>query len=173
MTIDIIGTGESSANYVKQGISIGVNDVWKIHKTNYLVCLDLPGSFSKERLRIILNSRPQKFFTQLDCWKPLMKSFEKIEFANGSGNLTNFNNLKTVSYSNNSPFVACVLAHRMGARQINLYGVDFNFHPNFKDENMIKKTLKDFKALSELLLSKGCKMAVTKDSKLAEIINVI
>ncbi|MES2397948.1 MAG: hypothetical protein V4549_18190 [Bacteroidota bacterium] len=173
MNIDVIACGESALKYAYTGnITVGVNDCYKIHPVDYLVCVDLPRAFEKERLRQILNSRPIKFYTQLSDWKALMKTYEHIDFANGSGVLKRFGKDNTICYSNNSAFVACVIAYKLGAKQINLYGADFNTHPNFIDNNL-KKTLKDFKALDNLLSLNGCKLMVTKESRLSEIIQSI
>jgi len=172
MTIDVICCGESSSRYKDSGkITIGVNDVYKIFPVQHLVVIDLPSAFKKERLRQILNSRPVKFYSQLEEWKPLMKTFEYIEFANGSGNLSNFGRDKKIYYSNNSAFVAVVIAYKIGGTDIRVYGADFNTHPNFTEENNLKKTLKDFKLLSLLLAENNCKLSVTKESKLSTVIN--
>ncbi len=173
MKIDVICCGESSKDYVNTGnVTVGVNDCYRIYPVDYLVCVDLPKAFSKERLRQILNSRPIKFYSFLNEWKPLMKTYEKITLANGSGNLKQLNTDK-VCYSNNSAFVAVVMAYKLGAKEINLYGADFNTHPNFKDANNLKKTLKEFKELNKLLSLNGCKLMVTKESRLSDFIPCI
>lgn len=170
MEIDVIGCGESALKYTNTGnLTVGVNDCNKIYPVDYLVCVDLPKSFQKERLRTILNSRPKKFFSQLQEWHSLILNFQKIKFSIGSGVLSDFDNKETVCYSNNSTFVAVVIAYKLGAKEINLYGADFNTHPNFIDNNL-KKTMKDFKSLNNLLFLKGCKLRVTKESSLSTII---
>ena len=172
MDFDVICCGESALKYSNTGnITIGVNDCNKIYPVDYLVCVDLPSAFSKERFKTILNSKPKKFFSQLREWDNLVNNYEKIEFVNGSGLFNDYD--KKICYSNNSPFVACVMAYKLGARRINLYGADFNSHPNFIDVINLKKTLKDFNGLNKVLLSKGCNLYVTQESKLSAFINVM
>lgn len=169
MTIDILGLGESLSEYKgKINVSIGVNDIYKHSPADYLVCVDPPKSFSKERLRTILNSQPKKFFTQLDCWQPLVRNMELIKFAHGNGRIVDLDTDR-ICYSNNSAYVACVLAYKMGAKVINLYGVDFNSHPNFKNESL-EKTLNNYLSLYDNLLVRGVKMHCTKQSRLNEFI---
>jgi len=174
MKIDVIACGESALNYVNTGnTTVGVNDCYRIYPVDYLVCVDLPSAFNRERLTTIVKSKPKMFYSQLYNWNAYFENFELLVFSFSSGNLTYFNNKPTIAYSNNSAFVACSLAYKLGAKEIFLYGADFNTHPNFTEENNLKKTLKDFNALNEKLLQLGCKLRVTKESKLSSIIESI
>ena len=93
-----------------------------------------------------------------------MPTFELIKLNSGRGNIKEIES-ENYCYSNNSPYVAVVLAYKLGATTINIYGVDFNTHKNFKD-NMLLAAIKDFKVLFDYLKSKGIKINVTKSSKL-------
>lgn len=170
MKIDVLGLGESINRFNhSRNITIGVNDIFKHHSVDYLCIVDVPNKFTKERLHTILLSTPKKFFTQLDEWQPLVNNYQKIKFANGRGNLKDLNNRELFCYSNNSTFVACVIAFKLGAKEIYLYGADFNNHPNFS-ENSLNRVEKDFNDLYNALLTFGCTLYVTKESCLSAFI---
>ena len=165
MIINVLGLGESLKDFKQDGsITIGVNDIWKYHKTHYIVCVDRINAFSVERFKTIHHSKPIKFLSHLEEWQPLMPTFELIKLNSGRGNIKEIES-ENYCYSNNSPYVAVVLAYKLGATTINIYGVDFNTHKNFKD-NMLLAAIKDFKVLFDYLKSKGIKINVTKSSKL-------
>jgi len=171
MIIDVIACGESALNYTNKGnVTVGVNDCYKIYPVDYLVCVDLPSAFSKKRLKIILKSKPKKFFCPFDDWRNMITMYEHIKLVNASGCVKELNKKEKICYSNNSPFVAVVMAYHLGATKIKLYGADFNTHRAFKNENNFKKTLKDFRNLNSEMLRNGCKLYVTKESKLSAII---
>jgi len=173
MEIDIIACGESALNFKHTGnMTVGVNDCYKIFPVKHLVVIDLPSAFLKARLKIIKDSVPLQFYSHLTVWDSLVKNFNQITFAHGCGNFNEFYS-KAYTFSNNSAFVACVLAHKLGANQINLYGADFNTHPNFLRETSFKKTLKDFDNLNKILAENNCKLRVTKESKLSNFIDTI
>lgn len=174
MEIDVIACGESALNYKNTGnLTVGVNDCYKIYPVKHLVVIDAISRFSRQRLITIGNSTPSKFYSQLNEWDNVLRSvFIPITFANGSGNFNQFYTGK-YTYSNNSAFVAVVLAHKLGANQINLYGADFNTHPNFTDANNLKKTLNEFNYLNKILAENNCKLRVTKESKLSNFIQTI
>jgi len=125
MIISVLGLGESVNEFINNGsTTIGVNDIWKHHKADYVVCVDRINAFTVNRLSTILKSKPKKFLTHLEEWKRIMPTFELIELSKGRGNLNDIDN--TFAYSNNSVFVAVVLAYKLGATEINIYGADFN-----------------------------------------------
>jgi len=162
---DVLGLGESLKEYKPSGNkTIGVNDIWKHYSVDYLICIDRPSGFSKERFKTILNSKPIKFFSHLEDWKIYNPNFELMILTSPRGSLDNIEGTG-ICYSNNSMFVAVVMAYKLGAKEINIFGADFNTHPNFQD-NKIHTTLKDFKKLFLYLKSKGIKINISKGSKL-------
>lgn len=173
MKMDVLGLGESVLSYVNTGNqTVGVNDINKYYPVDYLVVVDLPRRFTGNRLATIKKSIPKKFFTYLEEWRGIVFNYEKINLAPGRGFLNHLHDKDLVCHSNNSTFVACVMAYKLGAKEIYLYGADFNTHPNFTDDPL-KRTLKDFKALYDKLLKVGVKMYVTKESRLSEFIPVM
>lgn len=176
MKFDVLGLGESISRYVHTGNqTIGVNDIWKYHKTDYVVCVDLPEKFTEERLNTILESDTAAFITQLNEWMPYFHQclirFWKIDFAPGRGSLEKLDS-DLICYSNNSTYIACIMAWKLGAKELYLYGVDFKTHKNFKDASL-ERALKDFKQLYQALTRRGVKMYVTAESRLSEFIPTI
>jgi hypothetical protein len=169
MKIDVLCLGDSIHRYeVCENTTIGVNDINKFFPdtpVDYLVCVDLPACFTKERLHTIENSWCKKFFTPFDEWKN-HDSYQKIRLAPGRSNMKMFDNKDLVSYSNNSAFVACVMAFKLGAKEIRLFGADFTSHPNFTGQSF-KRAMDDFKSLHALLSERDVKLSVTKESMLS------
>lgn len=172
MKFDVLGLGESLSSYVNKGNqTIGVNDIWKRYPTDYLCVVDLIEKFTPDRFETIKNSKPKKFFCHLVEWHQHVSNFQQINLSPGRGLLTNLDS-NLICYSNNSTYTACVLAFKLGAKELYLYGCDFNTHKNFKDKNL-EKTLKDFKLLYKTFYNRGIRMYVTKESKLSQFIPVI
>lgn len=170
MKIDVLGLGESLQEFKpSSNIIIGVNDINKHHCVDYLVIVDKPEKFTEDRLDTILCSHPQKFYTHLDEWEKLVGNYQKINLALGRGNISNIES-QDVCYSNNSTYVAVVIAYKKGATQINIFGADFNNHPNFREGSGLNSTLKDFKQLFDYLKSKGVEVNVSNGSRLKELI---
>jgi len=164
-TINIIGLGLSNQRYeVDNNISIGVNDSLKYFETDYLVCVDLPKKFNSNRLKYIVNNKAQ-LYTHLNDWNSYRSNNTIIKLAKGRGSLKELDS-DSFCYSNNSTYVATILAYKLGAKEINLYGVDFNNHSNIKD-TIKDQAIKHFVELSEALDLRSIKLRTTKESSLS------
>lgn len=148
MKISVIGLGETAKDFKPDGsITIGVNDVTG---TDYMVCIDTPLSFSAERFSTICveGMNTKGFFSQKTEWRRFEK-FIKIELKN----IGAFNNRwgEFIPSSNNSPFVACGIAHKFfSAREVYLYGVDFYTHPVLAGDSFFKTAVNDFRQLQHI-----------------------
>lgn len=161
----ILGLGESLKNFSPNGsITIGVNDIYKHFPSDYIVCVDKPDRFSPERLNTIKSSAHKKFFSHLPEWHPIISNFQLIKLYQGRGIFTNLDS-DSIAYGISSPIVACVIAYKMGAKQIDLYGVDFNTHPQFVNRNL-DRAIKEFLLLNAEFKKKGIKMTCQKESRL-------
>lgn len=146
MLVHVIGLG-STAKYFKPdgNITVGVNDVVGC---DYQVCVDRPNGFNKSRLDTINRVRAKAFYTHLDEWR-YIHGYTKINLKNINAHNGRWNEF--IPSSNNSPFVACGIAfHFLGATEIRLWGVDFNDHPNIKDE-MREQAVRDYALLNKKL----------------------
>jgi hypothetical protein len=154
MTIEVLGLGESLSEYKPNGnTTIGVNDIYSRVKTDYVVCVDTFEPFTHERLRTILNTKCKGFYTHLDCWKSVQNYTEiKIHRVAELDS-------ELFRYSNNSPFVACILAYKLGAKKIILWGVDMNTH-HALNGNSRDKAISDYIKLKGDLKEKGCELVI-------------
>lgn len=163
MIVEVLGLGESLEFYqANENTTVGVNDIWKKVKTDYVVCVDVPSVFNAERLGAIRATNCKGFYSQCLEWSSL-PNFKKIEFAGSRGSFFDFDTDK-FCYSNSSAFVAVVLAYKLGATEIIMHGVDFISHKHFKGHSYDKAIL-DFRNLQKelekrfVLLSVGNKFS--------------
>jgi len=161
----VLGLGESLKNFSPNGsTTIGVNDIYKYFPADFVVCVDKPERFTPERLKTITSSNHKKFFSHLPEWHPLLSNFQLIKLFNGRGNFTNIDS-DLIAYGISSPIVACVIAYKMGAKKIDLYGVDFNTHPQFVNKNL-ERAINEFVLLNSVFKSKGIELTCQKQSRL-------
>ena len=120
----VIGCGESAplASSVKDCIVIGVNDIGRLLTPDYLLVVNDKYAFSQDRWQWIEKTGVQYVFSHL----PNMQvSNEKLViFKLGRYRQVNLDR-ESIDYSNNSPYMAIILAYYMGASKIGLLGVDF------------------------------------------------
>ena len=69
---------------------------------------------------------------------------KKVRIPLGSPHKYDLDDNMVINYSNNSPFIACVIAYHMGAKNIFLDGVDFTQNHFFAETgtHMLNKDLK-------------------------------
>lgn len=136
--IAVIGLGPSVSLYPGTGfdLTIGVNDAWRVVKTDYLVCLDRPERFTEERLKIINESMPVRFYSQLEQWAhrpdyyPIKLQYDYPKYVCRLGD-------KAMPKSMCSPFVACAIAYKFHeADRIELFGVDMTNHPLLHNDTL-------------------------------------
>lgn len=171
MTVDILALGETLSEFKQsENITIGVNDIHSKIKTDFVVCVDSPKAFKGERLESLKATNCKGFYSQVEDWKNL-PNFNLIEFNLGRGLVDGLDNDK-FCYSISSPYVAVILAYKMKARNIVLYGADYQTHPNFIDDR-IQRVLKDFKTLRIALNKRGVGLFVCSEfSELSRVMPV-
>lgn len=170
--IHILGLGESLDFFKNDGnITIGVNDINRLHLTDHVVIVDPIRCLTDENKETVKKSDSQ-FWSQLDEYNGFVKKFNKIELCNGRGLVDDFDSEKFV-YSITSPFVAVHLAYKLGATDIIMWGVDFNY-ARCNDEKDIEpmdalrqeRALKDFLSLKNALNSRGVNFYVGNEISL-------
>lgn len=175
MKFAILGTGNSIKDFIPSPeiTTVGVNDIEKFIRTDYIVCVDPPRVFNKERLKIITESKPKTFFTlkgndgeDYDEWQKYFKNIKQFKQAEPRGNPDMLSSETYLPVSICSPFSACCVAYKLGAKEITLYGVDLINHPNFSEE-LIQRIIKDFVKLKVELEKRGVKLFVgSKETRL-------
>lgn len=163
-TISVLGLGESIQNFLakeNKDTTIGVNDVAKYYSPNYLVCLDMPQSFAMERWQTIAKTNTTCVFSHrvLPVNSPLcLVGFRerKDYYLNDCGRLN-----KSII----SPFVACVIAYYMGAKRIEVYGMDLNTH---HAKHHVNRITEDFKGLNKSMIKAGVELVQTNPKSLIQ-----
>jgi hypothetical protein len=167
--IAVCGLGESIKLYTPDyDLTIGVNDIWRIVKTDVVVCLDNPKVFNPDRLKVINECTPQAFYSQMVVWDT-RKDFIKINLLDGyPDNLVQFNT-PALHKSLCSPFVACEIAYKFYfADEIHLFGVDLINHPHL-DKPLCAKIITHFRNLKTALNKKGCDLIIHGEGILRNI----
>ena len=141
----ILGLGETCKLWDGKGYSIGVNDIFgRGIKTDALVVVD---NFRKyhERYRIIQDSRPREFFSQLTWWRdhPNYKEITLRRFKD-------IFKLGTIYSSNTTPIIAMSIAAKKGFKEIVLHGVDFVDHKVCNGKALTKEIIVYLKFITEL-----------------------
>lgn len=160
MIIDVLGLGESLSLFRpnKDNITFGVNDIFRYYPVDYLVCIDKPNRFNDERLKIIKQSAPIKFFSHLNEWDR-QPNFELIKLQQQFPTRVCDLDLEKIPKSVFSPYVAIALAYKLFKPSlINIYGVDMVSHDNLSKYRDRIRT--HFKYLKMALAKKGCQANV-------------
>ena len=168
--IAVLGTGPSLKLFMPEefDLTIGVNDIWRFHKTDVVVCLDHAKVFRGERLKTLNECKPKHFFSQIVNWD-FKEGFRKLDFKHTYPDA--IVRLRTPSYEKSfcSPFVAVQVAWRsFDADEIHLFGVDMDNHPHF-DAKLRARMKIHFRLLKEALKKEGCEMIVHGDGILKDL----
>lgn len=187
MIAAVVGCGESAKNWAhhtavsdyfafdRDLMVYGVNDAekwgWSFDK---LVVVNGPHQFTTDRMEYIRKCPASKLYTHAPAaWTAYFPTANRIR-------LTEFNphalRLKKdlIYKSKTSPFVAMSMAFNDGATEINLFGVDFNYHKVFhRGTRPGDKEIERYVQFSEKLAKAGTKVRVTKESALSKFIDTI
>jgi len=153
MLVNVVGLGESAKSWNGEGFSIGVNDAFRFRPTNYLMVINAPNKFNAERLKIITESKPEKFIAHNYGWQkwfPDMEYIVPVSFTSAM--------IKDKVYcSRTSPFAAMSYAYNMGAKEIVLWGVDFKTHKYFyPGSGDLRAEMGAYSCFIEALTARGC-----------------
>lgn len=167
--VAVLGLG-SSVNLFDPAdfdLSVGVNDIWRVFKTDIVVCVDKPQAFTRERLITITECKPQAFHSHAVIWDK-RPDFRKIDLLPGYPDLICDLNKPGYWKSFCSPFVAVQIAFKeYGATEIHLFGVDLINHPHL-DRALCAKIKTHFRHLKQALADKGCPLIVHGNGILTE-----
>ena len=156
MTYNIIACGETAKHWDGSGHSIGVNDSFKWgHHIEHLVVCNRPAMFSHDRAEIIKNSKPDHFYSHKSDWAQYFPKWNKLNLIPWYGSFK----LGNIYNSDTSPFIAMCLAARLGAKEIILWGCDFQNHSKFKaDDPGTKREIEQYLGLIKELDEIGIKI---------------
>lgn len=153
-------------------ITIGVNDVGRYTEVDYLLLVDGPEQFTPERLDIVKRTLPYNNFVLSTNWMKFLDRCVPITLASERRSLKTLDdplNFSNLPFSYNSPFIAAILAYRMEAQTINLFGIDFNTDscPEYRRQNIY-----DWHNLYNALTKKGIKVFTCPGSQLEAFIPI-
>lgn len=176
MKIAILGLGESLDQIYTDttighfDLTIGVNDIWSKHKTDFVVCVDRPDRFTPERLEIINNCCPKRFYSQLDDWSR-RSDFYRIKLQPDYPNHICQLGIPAIPKSFCSPFIAAAIAFKLhDAGEIHLFGVDLLTHPNLHDQT-VERIRRHFINLRDALAPHNVRLVVHGNGALRSVTN--
>lgn len=184
--IYVLGLGPTLNNFTPNGTpTIGVNDINKKlldlnkgHKTDYLVLQDNPPNFEYDRYLDIINHPPKStVFSNHNIFRDLFTEnpFEHLRLVPFHYSIldtpvTKFNKWEIPS-SIDSTFLACVIAARLGYKNIVLFGADFTNHPRLSQQ--LGTITGQYELLKEKLKNHGINLyCCSKQSKLSQVLPV-
>lgn len=170
MKIAVCGLGESihELNVNDFDLTIGVNDIWRVVRTNYIVCVDHRERFTPERLAIIDASRPWIFYSHLPEWNK-RSDFRLIQLQHDYPNYVCQLDIPALPKSLCSPFIAAAVAYaNHDPREIHLFGVDLIDHPNLH-ESSCKRIVQHFTTFHDALRQRGVGFIVHGRGILAKV----
>lgn len=170
MTFNIVACGSSAMHWDGTGHNIGVNDAGKWgYKLQHLLLANAPGKFEAERLKTIIDSKPDNFYSNTESWKKYFPEMIHYKTESWNGILIKKRGLTTM---NSSPCIAMHLAWQLGATKLVLWGVDFTDHPVINGSSL-KTELRQYRAFIHGLKENGVETYLgSKGSALEEFINV-
>ena len=142
-------------------------------EVDYLLLVDHPAHFQPWKVEAIKKGRPYNYFIVDLAWLAYLDKTicVPVQLGDTRGDLRHLDNCQlmfsNVPFSYNSPFIAACLAARMGAKRINLFGIDFRSdsaqdHREISDKN-VEHWFKLYMALSAM----DIKVYTTPESKLS------
>lgn len=171
-TIHILGLAPSVQAYqpTKEVVTIGVNDIFKYHKTDILLLMDRIDSFTPDRLNVIMNSKPLETYSNLKEWD-FMPGFKKFGLDFRGGYCDNLGKISKMPFHVDSTFTAVCLAYYFGTKEIIMYGVDFYGHSSLMHYE--EQILFAYSLLCETLRIKGVSLKIYNcKSLLAQVLPV-
>jgi hypothetical protein len=168
----VFGKGQSVnqilGSYIpKDIITFGVNDIYRAIPVNYVIFADDLDPVPEERRNYILNNNAKNIFTYQ---KQYLRHDDKIVFldlaVSDSGKLKYLDSDEMTDCSSTSPYIAVLLAYKMGCREIGMIGVDFTKNHFFAEDGeyelvtkgYFKKIDKDYTNLYKKLKENNCNL---------------
>jgi hypothetical protein len=149
--IIVCASGESMKNLLpceyreiklnKDVILLGVSHVNRYIQTDYLVCIDAEVNFIETGYDFneVANTKAKYVFTQVPDMR--ITHAKKVIFNLGKNDGTSCSEY-AVDYTNNTAYVACLIAHYMNPSKLGMLGNDFTGHKDGATE-LAKKYLNE------------------------------
>jgi hypothetical protein len=162
----VCGCGSSLNLYDKfeNHITVGVNDASSKVYCKYLVVVNEPKNFKRGRWENVHTNTADYVFTHIKSL-PQENESKKVLIKLGKRDGVNLDNYGFIDYTNNSPYMAAIIAYQMGARKIGLIGIDFTPHHFFGETGVhtlnrdLDNIIRQYSNLGKALIERGVKIA--------------
>lgn len=164
----VMGCGESINTFCGLDLSdfmiIGINDIERVATPNYLVVVNHQRTFSRGRFEWVTRSKSPVIFSHIDPGVlDNRKALVNIEI--GSRGKINLSDKRKIDYTMNSPYMAIIIAHHLGASKIGIIGVDFTQNHFFEKtgNHVLSRNInvidQEYSQLGDALIQSGVKIA--------------
>ena len=177
--INVLGTGPSLKRYIGGDVeTVGVNKIVMTNYVDHLLIMDRTNGFPKFVIDEIKKGKFGEFHTFLEEeWRPIVSQPMNIfEIDTLRGRITDLDD-PIMPTSLNAGYCAAILAYKLGATIIDLYGVDFVGHATFNnpihqrgERGMLTDIKRDFRNLQNKLILKGASLRVTPKGLLSDFL---
>ena len=176
---NILGNGATIKTFIPNGlISFGCNYILDyVQRCEYIMAIDV--NIKDEYLQK-LNDNPDnfiRFFSGRPEYKGKVNKFTQLIYSDLPRKYEDIQHEEIYPFSSVSMFTVPVLAYRMGFREMNFYGVDFNIdyaycrEDRYEKEFYIKSIHEDFARLYSEMKKLGCIWRVSsKESALSKFV---
>lgn len=162
----VCGCGSSIKDYTDFTgfVVVGVNDIERILTPDYLVVVNEYHSFTRERWPWVYKSDASVIFSQISHM-PVEKQDRLVRLNLGTRSGCNLDDPNRIDFTNNSPYMAVIIAAMLGADKIGLVGVDFTPNHFFSNSGVhrltsgIQQIDQEYSNLGKALLAKGVQIA--------------
>jgi hypothetical protein len=138
MRVHVLGLGPGIEKFTNpdEDLTIGVNDIHRLFKTDFVFCMDKINRFEPSRFDTILHCKPKKFFTIWPEWLKI-RDGELVKINNQrpgtGGKVDTLGNWNKLPYHVDSTFTAaCIAWHfiqaQAGFGSVILWGCHFYGH---------------------------------------------
>lgn len=167
-TAHVLGTGSSLDGFILHrppGELYGVNDIDRWVQVDTLVIQDRSRCFRHDWiLDAIVNTKARRIFSPWDDWNFYGDRFFRIRLAPIRSDLSSLGFSNRFPHSNNSPFLAAILATMDGCREIVTHGVDLVGHEDLGYGSAFTRAVTDWMNLRVMLDHLGTRLCCSSPS---------
>jgi len=127
------GASISSHDDFTKHYVIGVNDIERILTPDFLVVVNDHRTFMQGRWKWVSETNAPIIFSHVENPGPIHNKQNLVKLELGKRGELDLDNLSSVDYTMNSPYMAVIIAYQLGAKKIAITGVDFTNNHFFQE----------------------------------------
>lgn len=167
-TAHVLGTGPSLDEYLRirpEGETYGVNDIDRYTSVENLVIQDRPQDFRyRHQVEAIIHTKARSIFSPRQEWSLFGSRFSLVRVNPVRSDLSTLGSYNRIPHSNNSPFLAAVLAWMRGSKRIYVWGVDLTSHRELGLPGRLGRAVDDWARLRTALDEIGVRVICRSES---------